>query len=65
MLGDADGNGEVTTADAIAIMRFIAGYEVEISLGDADVNGDGVIDVGDSVLILQYVAGYNVSYLNN
>ena len=60
MLGDADGNGEITTGDTTAILQYIAGYDVEISLADADINGDGVVDVGDVVLLVQHIDGYDV-----
>ena len=58
LLGDVDNDGEVTTADSVALLAASA----EITSLDADaaaaadVNGDGVADTNDAVLILQYAA---------
>ena len=58
LLGDVDNDGEVTTADSVALLAASA----EITSLDADaaaaadVNGDGVADTNDAVLILQYTA---------
>jgi hypothetical protein len=60
--GDISGSGSVTTADALEILRYIAGLENVIE-GDeraeaaADVNGDGKIDTADAVAVLRVVAG--------
>lgn len=61
VLGDADNDNEVTTADTIAILRFIAGYDVTIRPKNADINGDGNVDIADVVLLLQYIAGYEIA----
>ena len=58
LLGDVDNDGEVTTADSVALLA--ASAEI-ISLdadaaAAADVNGDDVADTNDAVLILQYAA---------
>ena len=58
LLGDVDNDGEVTTADSVALLAASA----EITSLDADaaaaadVNGDDVADTNDAVLILQYAA---------
>ncbi len=59
-VGDISGDGEIETNDAILLLKHLAGYDVDTTLGIADVNGDNVVDVGDAVLILQHVAGYNI-----
>ena len=58
LLGDVDNDGEVTTADSVALLAASA----EITSLDADaaaaadINGDDVADTNDAVLILQYAA---------
>lgn len=57
--GDANLNGEVTSADAALILRYLIGME---SLSDmaktlADVNGDGRITAADAALILRCIIG--------
>ena len=58
LLGDVDGDGDVTTADSAAVLRSAA--ELTSLSADAaasaDVNGDGAADTSDAVLILQYAA---------
>ena len=58
LLGDVDGDGDVTTADSAAVLRSAA--EITSLSADAaasaDVNGDGAADTSDAVLILQYAA---------
>ena len=56
--GDVNGDGNVTTADAAALLSYAAETK---QLGDeqleaADVNGDGVADTKDAVEILKYSA---------
>lgn len=56
ILGDLDGDGEVTTKDAVSLLRSAA--ELDDLTWDAkdaaDVNLDGVIDTRDASMILQY-----------
>ena len=58
LLGDVDGNGDVTTADSAAVLRSAAELTSlsADSAASADVNGDGAADTSDAVLILQYAA---------
>ncbi|MBQ6413283.1 MAG: hypothetical protein IJI19_07385, partial [Ruminococcus sp.] len=64
ILGDADGDGEVTALDATLIQR----YDAQMPVGDsfdvnaADVNGDGEVDILDVTLIQRYLAGMTVKY---
>ena len=61
LYGDANGDGVVNSRDATRILRYVAGYEVEIDLEAADANGDGTVNSRDATRILRYVAGYNVT----
>ena len=59
LLGDVDGDGQITIFDAMLVMLFASCYSsslpvgVTISLGDVDV--DGSITVGDAWLIATYL----------
>lgn len=62
--GDVDGDGVVTTKDALMLMQCING---DLILSDdefkrADLNGDGVLSSVEALRILQYING-NVSTL--
>ncbi len=62
--GDVDGDGVVTTKDALMLMQCING---DLILSDdefkrADLNGDGVLNSSEALRILQYING-NVSTL--
>ena len=54
LLGDADGNGEVNNADAVAVLRHLVDNTPSNFVPEnADVNQDGRIDNADAVLILR------------
>ena len=58
LLGDVDGDGQITTNDTVEILRAaaeIATLSAE-DAASADVNGDGVADTLDAALILQTAA---------
>ena len=53
LLGDADGNGIVDSADVIKVSNKIMGKPSDSFVeGNADVNGDGVVNTIDIVLII-------------
>ncbi len=57
--GDANLNGEVTSADAALILRHVIGMETMSDMAKtlADVNGDGRITAADAALVLRYIVG--------
>ena len=57
--GDADGNGEVTVADALVSLRAAVGLTEATPelLAVCDVDGDGEITVSDALRILRAAAG--------
>ncbi|MBE5809304.1 MAG: hypothetical protein E7318_00035 [Clostridiales bacterium] len=59
--GDADNNGLVELADALAVLQYASGEAVTINSANANVNGDDKVDIHDALLIMQYVAGWNVT----
>ena len=63
-IGDVDGDGVVTTRDALMIMQCINGDLImtDDEFKRADLNGDGVLSSVEALRILQYING-NVSTL--
>ena len=63
LLGDVDGDGEVTVMDALAMQKYVADKPVkDFVVEAADINGDGVVDTNDTILIQKYTAGKTVKY---
>lgn len=60
LIGDLDGDGEVTDWDAVLMARYLAGWTVDVNLDAMDIDGDGEITDWDSVLFDRYMAGWNV-----
>jgi sulfur carrier protein ThiS len=56
-LGDANGDGFVSLRDAIRILRFVAGEDVEIVEAAADVNGIAGISAGDALRVMRFISG--------
>lgn len=57
MIGDADGDCDVTVMDASFIQYLTAGRMAAFSALTADVNADGGIDLRDALEVLRYKAG--------
>ena len=55
--GDVNGDGVVNSDDAVCILRYLAGYDVDVKIENGDVNGDGVVNSDDAVCILRSLAG--------
>lgn len=58
--GDVDGDGVVTTADAVVISDYAVGLPVpnlSLVLARGDVNNDGVVNIKDAQQVARYVAG--------
>lgn len=67
--GDINGDGEITTKDALLTMRYAAKLESlnDAQVAAADFDENGVVDLEDARAILQYVtlgAGYEDSLYN-
>ena len=58
LLGDVDGSGDVTIADATYIQRHIVGVPIPFTLNEtiADADGDGVITIMDATYIQRWLA---------
>ena len=64
LYGDANGDGKISTSDALVILRHsinIAQID-ESRIGLCDVNGDGKITANDSMQITRYAIGYKSNY---
>ena len=59
IMGDVDGDGRVTIADAVAIMRHALDltHIPEQYLPFADVNGDGAVNLSDAVTVMRMAIG--------
>ena len=59
LLGDANGDGSVTTMDVLRIARYVVGLaEIDESRKYlADVNGDGKITIADAILLARNIVG--------
>ena len=59
VMGDLNGDGSVTSEDALLALRYSMGIidGQGLDLGAGDVNGDGVVDSSDALLILRYALG--------
>jgi hypothetical protein len=47
LLGDVNGDNEITMADCIALKRYLTNPNYMINEKNADINGDGQVDVSD------------------
>ena len=59
MLGDLNGDGLVTAADAVILSRALAGLIelTPVQMLAADIDGDGDITSADVVILSRYLAG--------
>ena len=60
IIGDADGDGELSDWDAITFERYLAGWNVEINLAALDVDADGEVSDWDAIVLSRYLAGWDV-----
>jgi hypothetical protein len=57
VLGDANGDLDVTAADVVYLARYIIGLETTIDSNAADVNNDGAVDGRDVVFLARVMVG--------
>ena len=56
--GDVNGDGEITAADALLVMRYAMSLVDELPhIENADINGSGVIDIADALIIMRTAMG--------
>lgn len=57
-VGDVDGDSAIAVSDAIMMLKFVAGWEIEAEPAAADIDGDGMVTVNDAITALKIVAGW-------
>ena len=64
LLGDVDGDGDVTSIDATLIQRYLVGIRIlsDKQIKAVDIDGDGVATILDATLIQRCLAGITVKY---
>ena len=63
LLGDADGDGDVSIIDATVIQRVLADIEVAVYIEEAaDIDGDGDVSIIDVTWIKRWLAGIDCPY---
>lgn len=63
LIGDVDGDYEVTIMDATMVQRIAAGVNVDYNLTVADVNSDLRVSLKDAVALRRYLAGASSTYI--
>lgn len=61
LVGDADGDFDVTVMDATFIQRVTAGVKASYNSMNADVNGDGDVNLKDALAVRRYKAGMSAA----
>ncbi len=59
ILGDADGNGKVTSTDKVLLSRFLAKWNVTIDEKACDLNRNGTLESAEAVVIARYLAKWS------
>ncbi|MBP5312998.1 MAG: discoidin domain-containing protein [Clostridia bacterium] len=62
ILGDVDGDGEITDWDCIVFERYLAGWSVTIFESAMDLDADGEISDWDAIMLARYLAGWDVTF---
>ena len=58
-MGDANCDGKVNSDDAVFVLKYAVGYEVDnFNVQFADINCDGKINSDDAVGILKYAVSH-------
>ncbi|MBE6534676.1 MAG: hypothetical protein E7678_06915, partial [Ruminococcaceae bacterium] len=58
--GDINDDGAVNSKDTTRLMRYLAGWDVEVNEAALDINGDGVVNSKDTTRLMRYLAGWDV-----
>ena len=60
LIGDVDGDGEISDFDSILLEKMLAGHRVSINAEAADCDGDGEVSDFDAILLARYLCGWSV-----
>jgi len=62
MLGNTNGGGRVTSAEANLLARYLAGHNVTLTdWRTADINGDGLLTLEDVILFARWLFGEDIN----
>lgn len=61
--GDINGDGKITSTDAVLLSRHLAKWKVEMIESAADIDHNGSLDATDAVLLSRFLAKWDISYL--
>ena len=64
LLGDADGDGDISILDATFIQRYLADFDLTVPFNEnaADVDGDDDISILDAAFIQRFLVDMDVDY---
>jgi len=62
-VGDVDGDGRITSADATRLAMHLIDQNVSICLLSADISGRGYVSINDVTLFARWLVGHNVDHL--
>lgn len=57
---DINDDGVLNSKDTARLMRYLAGYDVDVIEAALDVNGDGAVNSKDTTCLMRYLAGWEV-----
>ena len=63
LAGDANADGVVEFADALLVLEYSSGADVEINFLNANVDGNETVDLADALLLMQLSAGWDVELI--
>lgn len=55
LAGDVNGDDIISTADAVTMISYLLGRDVNVNTENADINGDGSVNIVDGVLLIEKV----------
>lgn len=58
--GDINGDGVLNSKDVTRLMRYLAGWDVDVNDSALDANGDGVVNTKDTTRLMRYLADWDV-----
>lgn len=59
-IGDISNDGLIDINDSVMLSQYLAHWDIEINLSNADCNGDGKVDIRDAVKLSQFLAGWDI-----
>lgn len=60
-VADVNNDGEINSRDYVIIMRYLNGWDVDVTINALDTNGDGKVNSRDCALLMQFINGWDVN----